>query len=123
MIRHPPRSTLTDTLFPYTTLFRSHHENLQDSIDELLSSGFHRSALSLLASEHAVQEKLGHRYEKVGVHADHTAEPRAAYVSPEAIGDAEGGLIGGLMYEIGRAHVWTPVTNAQLVCRLLLKKK
>src|SRR3546814_1405788 len=26
-------------------------------------------------------------------------------------------------YEIGRAHVWTPVTNAHLVCRLLLKKK
>src|SRR3546814_7144232 len=25
MIRRPPRSTLTDTLFPYTTLFRSHH--------------------------------------------------------------------------------------------------
>src|SRR3546814_7098078 len=25
--------------------------------------------------------------------------------------------------EIGRAHVWTPVTNAHLVCRLLLEKK
>src|SRR3546814_1814088 len=25
--------------------------------------------------------------------------------------------------EIGRAHVCTPVTNAQLVCRLLLEKK
>src|SRR3546814_20072365 len=25
MIRRPPRSTLTDTLFPYTTLFRSFH--------------------------------------------------------------------------------------------------
>src|SRR3546814_4549075 len=24
MIRRPPRSTRTDTLFPYTTLFRSH---------------------------------------------------------------------------------------------------
>src|SRR3546814_3170890 len=24
MIRHPPRSTRTDTLFPYTTLFRSY---------------------------------------------------------------------------------------------------
>src|SRR3546814_2767317 len=24
MIRRPPRSTCTDTLFPYTTLFRSH---------------------------------------------------------------------------------------------------
>src|SRR3546814_17974829 len=26
MIRRPPRSTRTDTLFPYTTLFRSHHQ-------------------------------------------------------------------------------------------------
>src|SRR3546814_13095450 len=26
MIRRPPRSTRTDTLFPYTTLFRSHPE-------------------------------------------------------------------------------------------------
>src|SRR3546814_10941862 len=26
MIRRPPRSTLTDTLFPYPTLFRSHLE-------------------------------------------------------------------------------------------------
>src|SRR3546814_2791682 len=25
MVRRPPRSTRTDTLFPYTTLFRSHH--------------------------------------------------------------------------------------------------
>src|SRR3546814_11129937 len=27
MIRRPPRSTRTDTLFPYTTLFRSRLEN------------------------------------------------------------------------------------------------
>src|SRR3546814_1737419 len=26
MIRRPPRSTHTDTLFPYTTLFRSHQD-------------------------------------------------------------------------------------------------
>src|SRR3546814_18887474 len=26
MIRRPPRSTRTDTLFPYTTLFRSYHQ-------------------------------------------------------------------------------------------------
>src|SRR3546814_5766750 len=34
MIRRPPRSTRTDTLFPYTTLFRSRHRkfgrNLQN---------------------------------------------------------------------------------------------
>src|SRR3546814_11809315 len=27
MIRRPPRSTRTDTLFPYTTLFRSRHHH------------------------------------------------------------------------------------------------
>src|SRR3546814_15370677 len=31
MIRRPPRSTLTDTLFPYTTLFRSRSRNEQAS--------------------------------------------------------------------------------------------
>src|SRR3546814_16804616 len=30
MIRRPPRSTRTDTLFPYTTLFRSHFDRLED---------------------------------------------------------------------------------------------
>src|SRR3546814_5504447 len=29
MIRRPPRSTRTDTLFPYTTLFRSHVASLR----------------------------------------------------------------------------------------------
>ena len=28
-----------------------------------------------------------------------------------------------LIHQIGRAHVWTPVTSAHLVCRLLLEKK
>src|SRR3546814_8995455 len=30
MIRRPPRSTRTDTLFPYTTLFRSHDRQAED---------------------------------------------------------------------------------------------
>src|SRR3546814_15014493 len=37
MIRRPPRSTRTDTLFPYTTLFRS---ILSDLIDPLLGIQF-----------------------------------------------------------------------------------
>jgi hypothetical protein len=73
-------------------------EDLQAAIDELLSSGFDRAELSLLASEHAVEEKLGHRYERVSALADDPTIPREAYVSTEAIGGAEGGLIGGLMY-------------------------
>jgi hypothetical protein len=73
-------------------------ENLQAAIDELLSSGFHRAELSLLAGESAVEEKLGQRYEKVSELADDPVVPRSAYVSTEAIGGAEGGLIGGLVY-------------------------
>src|SRR3546814_1799477 len=33
------------------------------------------------------------------------------------------GMVARRPAEIGRAHVRTPVTNAQLVCRLLLEKK
>src|SRR3546814_1443846 len=44
MIRRPPRSTRTDTLFPYTTLFRSR------SYLALNATGRHRF-LSLLAEE------------------------------------------------------------------------
>src|SRR3546814_13167307 len=33
MIRRPPRSTRTDTLFPYTTLFRSYAAARMDRID------------------------------------------------------------------------------------------
>jgi hypothetical protein len=73
-------------------------EELQAAIDELLSSDFHRSELSLLAGALTVEEKLGHLYKGVSPLADDPAVPRSAYVSPEAIGDAEGGLIGGLVY-------------------------
>src|SRR3546814_14271368 len=31
MIRRPPRSTRTDTLFPYTTLFRSHRADYRQA--------------------------------------------------------------------------------------------
>src|SRR3546814_7405580 len=36
MIRRPPRSTRTDTLFPYTTLFRSRFPALRTQFTELL---------------------------------------------------------------------------------------
>src|SRR3546814_7000819 len=38
MIRRPPRSTRTDTLFPYTTLFRSYGHG-GTTLDEALHSG------------------------------------------------------------------------------------
>src|SRR3546814_10945838 len=39
MIRRPPRSTRTDTLFPYTTLFRSKNSELASFLKELAAEG------------------------------------------------------------------------------------
>src|SRR3546814_6665845 len=41
MIRRPPRSTRTDTLFPYTTLFRSDADDVLVTIDRALREGGH----------------------------------------------------------------------------------
>src|SRR3546814_15501756 len=37
MIRRPPRSTRTDTLFPYTTLFRSHPRRFERELEPFLA--------------------------------------------------------------------------------------
>src|SRR3546814_2823562 len=47
MIRRPPRSTRTDTLFPYTTLFRSHPT---DQVGEAVGREF--PAHRLLGCQH-----------------------------------------------------------------------
>lgn len=54
---------------------------LQGAIDELLSSGFDRAELSLLASEHVVEDKLGYAIRRSDLEDDAEA-PRSVYVSP-----------------------------------------
>lgn len=70
---------------------------MQHAIDDLLSSGFDRDELSLLAAEETVDEKLGHKYEKVAEIEDDATVPRTRYVSPESMSDAKAALIGGLL--------------------------
>src|SRR3546814_2797351 len=91
MIRRPPRSTRTDTLFPYPTLCRSLQRDRKIAADRATcrADGFDQHARAVLQR----------------------AAPGVA------------ALIGDRRQEIGRAHVCTPVTNAHLVCRLLLEKK
>ena len=72
--------------------------DLQAAVDELLSSGFHRAELSLLAGEDTLNEKLGRGFANVRDLEDDPAAPRSAYISPEAIGDAQGGIVGALVY-------------------------
>jgi hypothetical protein len=73
-------------------------DTMQQAIDDLLSSGFDRAELSLLASESTVDEKLGHKYKKVAEIEDDATVPRTRYVSPESIGEAKAALIGGLVF-------------------------
>src|SRR3546814_13274814 len=60
MIRRPPRSTRTDTLFPYTTLFRSSCRDLGPSVRRLAAflphphhpGGGRRNPLSVTPRRH-----------------------------------------------------------------------
>src|SRR3546814_17721198 len=59
MIRRQPRSTRTDTLFPYTTLFRSHI-----AVARQLVVARVRIRIVGIASRHAVEPEEVHREEQ-----------------------------------------------------------
>lgn len=71
---------------------------LERTIDELEENGFDRTAVSLLASDSTVREKLGRHYRDVRQLEDAPDAPREVYVAAEEIGNAKGALIGGLTY-------------------------
>jgi hypothetical protein len=73
-------------------------DDLQAAVDELLSSGFDRAELSMLVGEDSLNEKLGGGFANARNLEDDQTVPRSAYISPEAIGDAQGGIVGALMY-------------------------
>src|SRR3546814_8175732 len=54
MIRRPPRSTRTDTLFPYTTLFRS-QKNWNDTERTPLESKLHEVLASFVPAAAAIK--------------------------------------------------------------------
>lgn len=72
--------------------------SLEEAADELMSSGFHRSMLSLVAGHQTVETKLGHMYQKVAEVEDDPSVPQTAFIARESFGDAEGGIIGALIY-------------------------
>ena len=54
---------------------------LDDAVNELEMHGFDRAAFSLLASEEAAREKLGHPYERVSEMEDEPKAPRETFFS------------------------------------------
>ena len=72
--------------------------SLDGAIDDLEEHGIDRAEISLMASEQAVEQKLGARYERIQDAADDPATPRVPPVAPEEVHTGEGVLIGGLAY-------------------------
>jgi hypothetical protein len=72
--------------------------DMEAAVDDLLSSGFARADLSLLASSETVRQKLGHSFSSTRDLEDDAEVPTTAYVARESVGDAEGAVLGGLMY-------------------------
>src|SRR3546814_5231546 len=72
MIRRPPRSTRTDTLFPYTTLFRSNKDILWDlakhlgASAEVLSWDFRGYAQSWRSGKSVTYGQLQEELERLG---------------------------------------------------------
>lgn len=73
-------------------------EDLQAAIDDLLTQGFDRMDLSILASETAIEEKLHESYVPARALEDRVEVPTTAYVATESVGDAMGAVIGILIY-------------------------
>src|SRR3546814_12365853 len=100
MIRRPPRSTRTDTLFPYTTLFRSsslfgkrdHPVLGYTRMHKGLDFAAPRGAPVLAAGDGVVmkRERFGSFGKYIRLRHDETYETAYAHLS---------------RYEIGRAHV------------------
>src|SRR3546814_5677539 len=113
MIRRPPRSTRTDTLFPYTTLFRSGRPHPR---------------------EHRERREPGHRVElvddqrAVGHHEEVDAGQALAADRAERVGGQLAHPRGGLRVEVGGHRSEEHTSELQSLMRIsyavfCLKKK
>jgi hypothetical protein len=89
--------------------------HLEAAVEELRAAGFGQHDISLLATEHAVNRKLGHRYERVEELEDDPAAPRVAYRTRASLGDSEDLLIGSLTYLPTVVAAGTVVASAGVV--------
>src|SRR3546814_17180881 len=98
MIRRPPRSTRTDTLFPYTTLFRSpegfglHPAGVNDGrgkgkLRHLPPARFLAAKTEYLAGEHSAVS-VAHRFAGGHIMRDRRAKPAKVHHRIAQIGRA-----------------------------------
>src|SRR3546814_1515641 len=96
MIRRPPRSTRTDTLFPYTTLFRSWDESIP-GFEFIL--GFYSFGLEE-NGDYSRGEEMGRR--ALAMRPDH---PYAIHAVAHVM-EMQGRQLGGVHFMTARRDVW-----------------
>jgi hypothetical protein len=89
--------------------------DLDAAVEELRQAGFRKSDISLLATEDAVERKLGHRYERVEELEDDPQAPRTAYRTRASVGDSEDMIVGSLTYLPAVVAAGTVVASAGVV--------
>src|SRR3546814_4342978 len=122
MIRRPPRSTRTDTLFPYTTLFRSSRIipgnetaifELQNALAEAGIEVITDHDHDIHVSGHPGRGELVQMYQwvrpRVAIPVHGEARHLAAHAEIAKQCQVPQQIVG--RNEIGRANVCTPVTN------------
>lgn len=93
-------------------------EALDKAVFDLETHGFDRAAFSLLASEHAVQQKLGRRYRRVEEMEDEPKAPRETFFSKASRLEAEFGLapalalVGATAVGLGSTAITLPILIA-----------
>src|SRR3546814_18635597 len=92
MLRRPPRSTLTDTLFPYTTLFRSGFRLLLLGLGRQLADIDGRRMRARVDAKH-----VGRAFEQRGLALDgavfvHSLFPSGDHAALDEFGDQEQGI-------------------------------
>src|SRR3546814_10283251 len=123
MIRRAPISTRTDTLFPYPALFRS----VMADFSKAKTVTAERVRFEVAGGDHrmivAFHFRRGIAFIKfIGTHAEYDRIDAATVDQFLRTGKWISDLSGTMttIGHRGRAHVYTQVTNAQLVCRHLL---
>jgi VIT1/CCC1 family predicted Fe2+/Mn2+ transporter len=73
-------------------------DTLQSAIDDLLTGGFDRSEISLLAEEDKVREKLGDTDVSADSLEDSPRAPRTPYIDNESLNIGKASIVGVLFY-------------------------
>ncbi|MEZ5931714.1 MAG: hypothetical protein R3F54_07165 [Alphaproteobacteria bacterium] len=89
--------------------------SLDAAVEALIDRGFDKDDICLLASEAAVEEKLGHRYERVEELEDSAEAPRVAYRTLGDFADTERTIANVLTFLPTIVAAGTVVASAGMV--------